>query len=338
MKQFLAAFALVVLVVTFGSERVTAQKPYIYAALTDEGNLAVVDPGSSRLVQRIQVGRDPIDVVMNADRTRLYISNTGDITVSIVDLAQAKEAQVLRLPVNRRGINAGVMIRNWEGTKVFVAERADDATRDLRIYVIDTQKELIVAQFDAGKQITAMAQSFDGSKLYVVNAGEGIRVFSTDDFTQTGTVKPIAGLEKDVWGIACSPTEAKAYVTYGGANKIQVISTATNQETAVIDVPKYHTGIQKRIVYSPDGKFAFALNYKNTFKEIDGVNVIDASKNEITKIFNSGVVPNGIAINHNNKVAYFASSDLKWYNMLTLEHIRSISLRTKIGGIVVVER
>jgi DNA-binding beta-propeller fold protein YncE len=144
--------------------------------------------------------------------------------------------------------------------------------------------------------------------------------------------------ENGVWGIACSPTAAKAYVSYGTANKIQVINTASNQQTGTIDVPKYQTGIQKRIVYSPDGKYAFVLNYKNTFKEIDGVNVIDASTDEITKIFNSGVVLNGIAINHNNKVVYVASSDLKWYNLLTLEHIRSISLRTTIGGIVVVDR
>lgn len=338
MKQFLTAFALVVLAVLLGSEIVSAQKPYVYAALTDEGNIAVVDPGSSRLVQRIQVGRDPLDVVLNADRSRLYISNTGDITVSIIDIAEAKEVQVLRLPVNRRGINAGVMVRNWEGTKIFVAERADEANRDLRVYVIDTQKENVIAQFDAGKDISAMAISNDGTKLFVVNKGQGIRVFNTADYQPAGSVKLLAGAESTVWGIACSPTESKAYVTYGTANNIQIINTASNQESGVIDVPKYHTGVQKRLVFSPDGKFAFVLNYKNTFKEIDGVNVIDASKNEITKIFNAGVVPHGIAVNHNNKVVYLASSDLKWYNLLTLEHIRSISLRTKIGGIVVVER
>ncbi len=338
MKPFLTAFALFVLAVILCSEIASAQKPYVYAALTDEGNIAVVDPGSSRLVQRIQVGRDPLDVVLNADRSRLYVSNTGDITVSIVDLAEAREVQVLRLPVNRRGINAGVMIRNWEGTRVYVAERADDPSRDLRVYVIDTQKENVIAQFDAGKSISAMAMSDDGTKLFVVNKGEGIRVFGTEDNKQVGSVKLIPGNESTVWGIACSPTASLGYVTYGSANKIQVINTATNQQTGVIEVPKYHTGIQKRIVFSPDGKYAFVLNHKDTFKEIDGVNVIDASKNEITKIFNSGVVLHGIAVNHNNKVVYVASSDLKWYNMLTLEHIRSISLRTTIGGIVVVER
>lgn len=338
MKSFLTAITLFVLAVSFCSDIASAQKPYIYAALTDEGNLAVVDPGSSRLVQRIQIGRDPMDVVLNADKTKLYISNTGDITVSIVDIAEATEKQVLRLPVNRRGINAGVMIRNWEGTRIFVAERSDDASQDLRVYVIDTQKENIVAQFDAGKSISAMAVSHDGAKLFVVNKGEGIRVFNTSDYAPMGSVTPLAGKGASAWGIACSPTAPVAYVTYGTANKIQVVNTATNQQSGVIEVPKYNTGIQKRIVFSPDGKYAFVINHKNTFKEVDGINVIDASKNEITKLFNSGVVQHGIAVNYNNRVVYIASSDLKWYDLLTLEHIRSISLRTAIGGIVVVER
>ncbi|MFA6234224.1 MAG: YncE family protein [Bacteroidota bacterium] len=337
MKSTLTAVALFVLAALLCNDIASAQKPYVYAALTDEGNIAVVDPGTSRLMQRIQVGRDPLDVVLNADKTKLYVSNTGDITVSIVDIAEATEKQVLRLPVNRRGINAGVMIRNWEGTRIFIAERSDDPSRDLRVYVIDTQKENIVAQFDAGKNISAMSVSDDGTKLFVVNKGEGIRVFNTGDFKQAGSVKLLAGHETGVWGVACSPTAAIAYASYGSANKIQVFNTANYQQTAVIEVPKYHTGIQKRIVFSPDGKYAFVINHKDTFKEIDGVNVIDASKNEITKIFNSGVVLHGIAINHDNKVVYVASSDLKWYNLLTLEHIRSISLRTTIGGIVIVQ-
>ncbi|PLX26312.1 MAG: hypothetical protein C0600_11020 [Ignavibacteria bacterium] len=338
MKQFLTSFALLLLTVLFLHDSASAQDTYVYAALTDEGNIAVVDPGSSRLLQRIQVGRDPMYVALNADKSRLYVSNTGDITVSIVDLTDAREEQVLRLPVNRRGINAGVLIRNWEGTRMYIAERADDETRDLRVYVIDAQKEKIVAQFDAGKNISAMAVSSDGTKLYVVNKGSGIRIFDTQSNQPMGSLKPIPGHESNVWGIACSPTKDLAYVSYGASNKIQAFNTASNKETAVIDMPKYHTGIQKNINFSPDGKYAFVLNHKNTFKEIDGVNVIDANKNEVIKIFNAGVVLHGISITDDAKTCYVASKDLKWYNLLTLEHIRSISLRTTIGGIVVVER
>ncbi|MCB2203297.1 YncE family protein [bacterium] len=338
MKQFLTLFAFLLLSISFLHSTAVAQETYVYAALTDEGNIAVVNPATSQLLQRIQVGRDPLYVVPNADKSRLYVSNTGDITVSIVDLAENTEKQVLRLPVNRRGINAGVMIRNWEGTRIFVAERADDASKELRVYVIDTQKENIIAQFDAGRSINALAISSDGSKLYVVNKGEGIRVFSTQDYKPMGSVAPIKGYEKDLYAMACSPTKALAYVSYGPANKIQVINTATNKETAVIDMPKYHTGIQKQITFSPDGKYAFVINDKQTFREIEGVNVIDASNNDVIKIFNAGKVLQGLAITDDSKVCYVASTDLKWYNLLTLEHIRSISLRTTIGGIVVIER
>ncbi|MDT8324165.1 MAG: YncE family protein [Bacteroidota bacterium] len=338
MKQFLTSFAFLLLTLPFLTNTASAQETYVYAALTDEGNLAVVNPHTSQLLQRIQVGRDPLYVVANADKSRLYVSNTGDITVSIVDLAEVREAQVLRLPVNRRGINAGVMIRNWEGTRIYVAERADDPTRELRVYVIDTQKENIITQFDAGRSISALAVSSDGAKLFVVNKGEGIRVFDTQNYQPMGSVPVIKGHEADVYAMACSPTKALAYVSYGAANKIQVINTSTNKESAVIDMPKYHTGIQKQITFSPDGKYAFVINDKQTFREIEGVNVIDASSNEVIKIFNAGKVLQGLAVTDDAKVCYVASKDLKWYNLLTLEHIRSISLRTTIGGIVVIER
>ncbi len=338
MKQFLTSFALLLLTLPFLHNTAAAQETYVYAALTDEGNLAVVNPNTSQLLQRIQVGRDPLYVVPNADKSRLYVSNTGDITVSIVDLAGATEIQVLRLPVNRRGINAGVMIRNWEGTRIFVAERADDPSRELRVYVIDTQKEQIIAQFDAGRSINALAISSDGTKLYVVNKGEGIRVFDTQNYQPMGSVTPIKGIEADLFAMACSPTKDLAYVSYGSANRIQVIDTKTNKQSAVIDMPKYHTGVQKQITFSPDGKYAFVINDKKTFREIEGVNVIDAAKNEVIKIFNAGKVLQGLSITDDAKVCYVASTDLKWYNLLTLEHIRSISLRTTIGGIVVIER
>lgn len=338
MKQFLTTFALLFLTLLLLHDVAPAQKTYVYAALTDEGNIAVVDPGSSRLVQRIQVGRDPLYVALNADKSRLYVSNTGDITVSIVDLADSREAQVLRLPVNRRGINAGVMIRNWEGTRMYVAERSDDISRELRVYVIDTQKENIIDQFDAGTNISALAVSSDGTKIYVVNKGEAVRVFDAQTYQPMGTIKLIPGYENKVWGMGCSPTKDLAYISYGDANKIQAINTGTNKESAVIDVPKYHTGIQKQITFGPDGKYAFVINHKDTFREIDGVNVVDAATNEVIKIFNSGEVLLGIAVTDDAKTCYVASKDLKWYNLLTLEHIRSISLRTTIGGIVVLER
>ncbi len=336
MKQFLSILALLVFTLVLLPVQSYAQKTYVYAALTDEGNIAKIDPAINKLLQRIQVGREPVSVALNADKSRLYVSNTGDITVSIVDLKDDRVSQVLRLPVNRRGIYAGVLIRNWEGTRIFIAERSDVPDTDLRVYVIDTQKELVVGQFDAGKNITALSVTGDGTKIYVANAGSGITVYDTQNYQLLATIPAVNGFAETLMGVACSPTASLAYASYGTANKIQVIDTEGNKQTSVLDMPKYHTGSQKDITFSPDGHYAFVINHKNVFKDIDGINVIDASKNEIVKIFNSGEVMKGLAVTDDNKIAYIASKDLKWYSLVTLEHIRSISLRTTLGGIAVV--
>jgi YVTN family beta-propeller protein len=338
MKQFLSIFALLVFILVLLPTRASAQKTYVYAALTDEGNIAKIDPAVNRLVQRIQVGREPVSVALNADKSRLYVANVGDITVSIVDLIEDRVAQVLRLPVNRRGIYTGALIRNWEGTRMYVAERSDVPDTDLRVYVIDTQRELVVGQFDAGKNITALAVTGDGTKLYVANAGNGISVFDTQNYERVTTIPAISGFAGTLTGVACSPTANLAYASYGPANKIQIIDTGNDQQSSILDMPKYHTGSQKDIVFAPDGRYAFVINHKNGFRDIEGINVIDAAKNEVIKIFNTGEVMKGIAINDNNNIAYIASRDLKWYSLVTLEHIRSISLRTALGGIAVVNR
>ena len=316
---------------------VQAQKQIVYAALHSENNVAVIDPEAGKIVQRIQVGREPDVVLLNSDNSRLYVSNTGDITVSIVSIAENRVAQVLRLPVNRRNIYAGTMARTPDGMKIFVAERAEN-NEDLRIYVIDTKKENIVAQFDAGKNINSLSVSHDGRKLFVVNKGTGIVVFDVETYKKVADVAPMKAAVENLFYCACSPTGPKAYVSYGPANKLQVVNTDTYKTEGEIPMPKYKTGQQRDIAFSPDGKYAFVINWKVDLKEVDGLNVVDVAKNEVVKIFNSGVVSRGMVMAPDNKTFYCAADLLKWYNMLTLEHIRSISLQTALAGIAVITK
>ena len=115
MKRILTIAVLSLLLPLFFASITHAQDALIYASLTDEDNVAIINPGTSKLLQRIQVGRDPMNLALNADKSKLYVSNTGDISISIISLAERKVTQVLRLPVHRRGIYAGVMAVKWDG-------------------------------------------------------------------------------------------------------------------------------------------------------------------------------------------------------------------------------
>jgi DNA-binding beta-propeller fold protein YncE len=312
-----------------------AQKQIIYAVLHDEGNLAIVDPSSGKLVQRIQVGRAPDCIVANADNSKLYISNTGEITVSIVSVTDAKVSQVLRLPVNRRNIYAGPMTRTPDGSTIFVAERSDGDDL-LRVYAIDTKKEQIVGQFEAGPSISAVSVSNDGKKVFVANKGKGVKAYDAATYQEIGAVALLKGLEDNLASITCSPTAAKAYISYGPKNHVQVINTETLKSSADVAMPKYKTGSQGAITFSGDGRFAFVVNRKVDLKELDGVIVFDAAKDEVVKIFNSGIVQRGIIVAPDNKTCYVAADELRWYNLETLEHLRNINLRTPIFGIAVI--
>jgi DNA-binding beta-propeller fold protein YncE len=316
----------------------SAQKPIVYAALFDENNIGIVDPVAGKLVQRVQVGRNPDQVLLNSDRSKLYVANTGEFTVSILSIADNKVTQVLRLPVSRRNIYAGAMARTPDGMKIFIAERAE-GDEDLRVYVIDTQKELIVGQFDAGKHIVSIGVSNDGKKLFVVNKGERVQVFDTESYQPAGSVELVKGCETDLTAIGCSPVTPKACITYGSKNKVQVLNTDNLKSDAVVDMPKYNTGIQSDVYFNPDGRFAFIINHKTTMKEVDGINVLDLAKKEIIKLFNSGIVDRGICTADDNNLCYIAAQDLlKWYALSRLEHLKSISLRTPIHGIAVVQK
>ncbi|MAT38172.1 MAG: hypothetical protein CL946_01065 [Ectothiorhodospiraceae bacterium] len=308
----------------------------VYAALYKENNLALISPEKGRIIQRIQVGRNPDYIAFNATKNRLYVSNTGEITVSVVDIVSNKVINVHRLPVNRRGIYAGVMVASPDGKRMYVAERPDEP-EPLRIYVLDTEKDRQVAQFNVGDNVNSMSVSHDGKKLFVVEKGKSITVYNTETYATMGTVPLLEGLVDKVENIACSPAEAKAFITYSNANKLQVISTDTYKTTAECEPDRHKTGTQRDIFVPNDGKYAFVINDKDALKDVEGILVYDVEKNEYIKIFNAGYVPRGMGVSDDETRFFVASNYLKWYNMLTLEHIASMSLRTEIRGIQILK-
>jgi DNA-binding beta-propeller fold protein YncE len=338
MKNVLYSLSFLVLFCFSALTSANAQGYNVYAALYKENNLAIINPGMGKIIQRIQVGRNPDNIVFNADKTKLYVANTGEYSISIVDIATNLVEQVLRLPVNRRNIYTGTTAASPDASKLYVAERGDKP-EPLRVYVIDMNLGKQVAQFNVGNNVNSMAVSSDGTKLFVVDKeSKAISVYSTDNYAVVGTVPLLKGLEAKALCIACSTIEQKAFISYGDENKIQIVNTADYKTLATIKMPKYKTGSQRDIIVGPKGKYAFIINDKSGYKDVDGILVLDIAKKEIIKIFNSGNVPRGMTVTDDGNTFYVASSMMKWYNLLTLEHLKSMSLQTEIRGIVLMPK
>ena len=62
-----------------------------YVSCWNDGSVAVVQAG--RLISRVPVGRHPTAMLLNADRTRLFVANSNDDSVSVIDTKTDKEIE-----------------------------------------------------------------------------------------------------------------------------------------------------------------------------------------------------------------------------------------------------
>jgi YVTN family beta-propeller protein len=74
----------------------------VYVSCWNENSVAVVDPGKST-VSRVQVGRHPTAMLFNPERTRLYVANSNDDSVSVIDTQTDKEIERISVRLSEGG-------------------------------------------------------------------------------------------------------------------------------------------------------------------------------------------------------------------------------------------
>lgn len=142
----------------------------LYVAENLADSLAVVDPGSGRVVQRLATGRYPYGVAV-ARNGSVYVSAWGGNTVSIfTPNADGTLADAGRMTVAR---HPSALLLNADGSRLFVASGSTD-----RVAVVDTRKRTVMKLLlDAppagpgeGSTPNALALSEDGTRLFVAEA------------------------------------------------------------------------------------------------------------------------------------------------------------------------
>jgi len=123
--------------------------------------------------QVIQVGLVPKVVAVTPDGKYLLVSNWCSWTLSVVDIATAKEVKEIPIGPYPRGI-----VVSPDSTKAYVAEMGGSA-----IHVIDLATLSDVAQIDVGRGPRALVMDPTGRYLYATlnQAGEVVKVDLTDD-------------------------------------------------------------------------------------------------------------------------------------------------------------
>ncbi|GEP01575.1 YncE family protein [Methylobacterium haplocladii] len=196
----------------------------VYIADWYASRVVVLAPSPEGLKQtgEIAVGKSPSGLAVTPDGRTLLVANREADSVSVIDLATAKESQKIAVGQHPFGLTLSA-----DGSRAYTANVTSND-----VSVID-----VAARREIGRVRT-------GERPYVVALAGG-RGFVTDQYSNTVTafglddLKPIGTIDVDDHpeGIAASKDGKTLYVANWGDNSLSVIDAGTLTVTRKIAVP-----------------------------------------------------------------------------------------------------
>ncbi|ACU61404.1 YncE family protein [Chitinophaga pinensis] len=203
-----------------GKAYVSSYAATIGDASAGAGYIAEVDTATFQILRTVTVGRQPEEMAIVGDK--LYIANSGgysppryERTVSVVDMNTFKETKRIDVAINLHRVKAD------KYGDVYVTSRGDYYNIHSKLYVIDTQKDIVKDSFNLAASNLAIAG--DSAYVYsaewsyitnkntvsyaIINVKNETKV--TDNFITDGVDKEI----KTPYGIAIDPENGDIYVT-----------------------------------------------------------------------------------------------------------------------------
>jgi YVTN family beta-propeller protein len=288
-RSFFAA-AVGVIMIILGGVPSSAQNAYI--TNSHDNTVSVIATATNTVVGLpIPVGDFPFGVAVSPDGSKVYVTNTANLThnYTVSVIATATNTVTATIPVG--GFPTGVAV-SPDGSIVYVA------TGGTNVSVIATATNTVTATIQVGyiPEGVVVAITPDGSKIYVANSsGNTVSVIATATNTVVGTIPLFFP-----FGVAVTPDGSRVYVTSPVENSVSVIDTATNM---VIGAPIPVGNSPFGVAVTPDGSKVYVAN--------DGdntVSVIATATNTVVGFpIPVGSNPYGVAITPDGSKVYVAN-------------------------------
>lgn len=201
------------------------------------GSVAVIDAGTELVMQMVPVGEGPLGLAVAPNGTHVYVANSRDDSVSVIDTAtyEATRVHVGRAPA--------AVAASPNGDQVYVTNQGDADTAG-SVSIIDTATASVAATVQAGVSPFGLSFDQDGKRVFVVNAGsDNVSVIDATSATVVATIgagaspRSLGSFIGPVRPVIGSPTPTPtgapvtevAFVANSAGKDISVIDTASNR-------------------------------------------------------------------------------------------------------------
>lgn len=249
-----------------------------YVTNNVDGSLSVLDTSSQTITTTIPLGVNVGGVVVSADGSRIYVANSGEGSlsgVSVIDRATNAVVQIIRTPDAIRRVAV-----TPDGTTLFAISY--DTIR-----IVDTLDGTVVGSIDVGPDLTDLAMSRTGNRLYVCARQGAVLVVDVATRAVIASV-PVGG---GTTGVTVAPDGTEIYSANPDDNTVSVIDATTSSVVATIAVGGASGGVQA-LAATPDGKDLFVAH---AFE--DGTATIKVKQRRLSGgLISVGDFPTGIDI------------------------------------------
>jgi YVTN family beta-propeller protein len=295
----------------------TKPSPALLVLSKDENALAIVDPGTWKVLAKVPTGAVPHEVAASADGKVAVVTNYGahqdGTTLTVIDLVGQKEIHTVELD-SLKGPHGVVFLGN---KAYFTAEgsnavgRYDPATNRVDWTFITSQER---------------------THMLVVNR-DGTMIFTANVNSNTVTCLKHSPA-KDVWGttqipvgkgpegIDMSPDGKEVWVANSGDGTVSIIDAQSKKVTQTIDV---HTKRSNRLKFTPDGMLVLISDLGN-----GDLVVVDVATLKEVKRIHLGSSAEGIQLQPDGSRAFVAVSGDNQVSVVDLKTLEVVT-RFEVG-------
>jgi YVTN family beta-propeller protein len=238
--------------------------------------IGVIDVQRLAFVKKLAAGSDPEQFAVSADGKKIYIANEDVATASVINVADGKVEQIVRVGKEPEGVGL-----TPDGRFVYVT---CETSGEVFVIAADTYKS--VAHFVVGGRPRSIAFLPDGLRAFIPSESAGqIHLIDATKHEKLKTLQLPPGHRP--MGTAVSRDGRTLYAGMGRAGVVCAIDTSTLEVVSTIKVGPRPWGV----AVSPDGKFLYSANGPS-----NDVSVIDLTAGREIGRIKAGQSPWGVAI------------------------------------------
>ncbi len=292
--------------------------PLAFVALRDDDRIEIIDTGNQRQLARVEVGDEPIQVLLSRDGRKLFVSTLGSSEIAVLETSTFRlldriDVASQPLDMSLSGDGRTIYVSNSGAASITAIDVATHAARGLslnqigrgpygiaaagtgsNIYVTDIGRAQVIVVDGSGRELQridvpdvprSLALSPDGTRLYVTSLSAGeLTIIGIPEHEIVATVTLPAAA---VFAVEPSPDGRKVYLTANEDGILIVLDARRNEVVKTVQI-----GSNPRdITISPRGDRIFVTNAAS-----NEIFVLDAQSDEVLEVYSAAGTPRGIAI------------------------------------------